>query len=305
MQMRTFVTVLATLLVCKAVAGPQPLHSGDVGVTLPLTGEQSAASAKPNFEVASIKLNEHWKFSPPPYSLDSDENFVSGQSLFIVDAPLTSLIAFAYKLNSQYTMLANLPKWATSQSLHVSARIPGNPTKDGVREMMKTLLSERYHLQLHYEKQEKSVFALSLIRAGQLGPGLHHFVSCKVEGTPPKRDDVITDLGWLPCNTYLALDKPGGAVFVAARDTTMSQLCAFLSSVGDFGRMVVDRSGVTESIDFGIEYTKARLTTEGSEMSRSEPLESALKNQLGVKLTPLKTMVDVPIIDQLDPLIAD
>lgn len=97
MQMRTFGTVLATLLVCKAVAGPQPLHSGDVGVTLPLTGEQSAASAKPNFEVASIKLNEHWKFSPPPYSLDSDEDFVSGQSLFIVDAPLTSLIAFAYK----------------------------------------------------------------------------------------------------------------------------------------------------------------------------------------------------------------
>ncbi len=305
MRWRTSGTLLTMLLVSTAAGWTLTLHSGNMSVT-PLTfGQQSTTSARLSFEVASIRPNEHWKYSPPPYSLDSDESFVAGQSLFTVDAPLSSLIAFAYKLNSQYSMLTNLPKWATSQSLHVSARIPGNPTKDGVREMVKTLLSERYHLQIHFEKQDKAVFALSLVKEGQLGPGLHHFASCKVEGTPPKREDVIKDLGWLPCNTYLALDKPGGAVFVGARETTMSQLCAFLSNVGEIGRMIVDRSGVTEPIDFGMEYTKARLSTEESDSTRSEPLESALKNQLGVKLTPLRTMIDVPIIDRLDPLTAD
>ena len=202
-------------------------------------------------------------------------------------------------------MLTNLPKWAGSQSLHVSARIPGNPTKDGVREMVKTLLSDRYHLQLHFEKQEKAVFALSLIKEGRLGPGLHRFVSCEVRGTPPSSNEPITNLGWLPCNTYLAFDKPGGTVFVGARDTTMNQLCAFLSNVGDLGRMIIDRSGMTEPIDFGMEYSKARLPSEESNSSPAEPLESALKNQLGVKLSPLKTMVDVPVIDRLDPLTAD
>ena len=305
MRLRMLATLLAMLLPNTVVAQSTTINDGGNGALYHSNVAQSAAAAKPSFEIASIKPNEHWKFSPPPYSLDSDESFVSGQSLFEVDASLTSLIAFAYKLNSQYTLLANLPKWASSQSLHVSARIQGNPTKDGVREMMKTLLSERYHLQLHFEKQEKAVFALSLIKEGRLGPGLHRFVSCEVTGTPPQRDDVITDLGWLPCNTYLALDKAGGGVFVAARDTTMSQLCAFLSSVGDLGRMVVDRSGLNEPIDFGMEYTKARLPPEQSELSRSEPLESALKNQLGVKLLPIKTMVDIPIIDSLDPLTAD
>ena len=134
---------------------------------------------------------------------------------------------------------------------------------------------------------------------------MHRFVSCKVEGAPPKGEDVITDLGWLPCNTYLALDKPGGAVFVGARDTTMSQLCAFLSNVGEIGRMIVDRSGVTEPIDFGVEYMKAQLSCEKSALSRSESLESALKYQLRVKLTPLKSRIHVPIIDRLEPLTAD
>ena len=305
MKIRMCAAPLMMLLAMTAIAEPSTIPNKGIGTVGFSNVAQSPVDGKPRFQVASIKPNEHWKFSPPPYSLDSDESFVSGQSLFQVDVPLTALIAFAYKLNSQYAMLTNLPKWASSQSLHVSARISGNPTKDGVREMVKTLLSDRYHLQLHFEKQEKSVFALSLIQRGQFGPGLHRFASCEIKGTPPGRNEPITDLGWLPCNTYLAFDKPGGAVFVGARDTTMNQLCAFLSNVGDLGRMIVDRSGVTESIDFGMEYAKARLPSEQSEPSRAEPLELALKRKLGVKLVPLKTMIDVPVIDRLDTLTED
>ena len=66
---------------------------------------------KAEFEVASIRPNEHWKYSPPPYSLDFHESFVGSQPLFTVDAPLSLLIAFAYKLNSQYSVLTNLSQW--------------------------------------------------------------------------------------------------------------------------------------------------------------------------------------------------
>ena len=83
------------------------------------------------------------------------------------------------------------------------------------------------------------------------------------------------------------------------------QICAFLSNVGQIGRMIADGSRVTEPIDFGVEYMKAQLSCEKSALSRSESLESALKYQLRVKLTPLKSRIDVPIIDRLEPLTAD
>ena len=92
-------------------------------------------------------------------------------------------------------------------------------------------------------------------------------------------------------------------MFVAARDTTMQQLCAFLSNVGALGRTVVNGSGLSGSIDFGMEYAKTRLSAGGEDAnSSSEPLESALKNQLGVKLTPQKAMLDIPIVDQIGEL---
>jgi len=259
-------------------------------------------TTKLSFEVASVRPNEKWRYTSD-YSLDSDDNFVAGKEFFSADASLSTLIAFAYKLDLQNSMLTNLPKWASAQSYNVRARVPGNPSKDQVREMMKSLLAERFHLSMHFEEQEKPVFVLTIIRPDHLGPGLHLHKSCAVEGAPPKSGEPITVLDWLPCNVYLALDRPGGSVFVAARDTTMQQLCAFLSNVGGLGRVVVDGSGLSDSVDFGIEYAKARLSARQEDSnSSSEPLESALKNQLGVKLTPQKAMLKIPIVDHVGEL---
>jgi Protein of unknown function (DUF3738) len=59
-------------------------------------------------------------------------------------------------------------------------------------------------------------------------------------------------------HTYFALNRPEGEIFAAARNTTMRQLCAFLSNVGGYGRTLVDQSGIAGAIDFGMEYTKAK-----------------------------------------------
>ena len=71
------------------------------------------------FEVASVRLNEKWKFADPGYSLDSDDNYVPGESLFIADGPLSTFIGFAYKLDLLNSMIANLPKWANDQSYEI------------------------------------------------------------------------------------------------------------------------------------------------------------------------------------------
>jgi bla regulator protein blaR1 len=278
-----------------------------VPVLGPLPLEQAEGQAeKFEFEVASVRLNEKWKFADPGYSLDSDDSYVPGQGLFVADGPLSTFIAFAYKLDLMNSMIARLPKWANEESYEIRARVPGRPSKDQVRLMMRALLAERFQLAMHFEKQERSALALTLIKPGKLGPGLHRHdeaAGCKVSGTPPRPQGRILALDWLPCNVYIALDRPAGAIFAGARNTTMRQLCAFLSNVGGYGRTVVDQSGVGGAIDFGIEYTRPKPDGDVDQGGSSvESLEEALGDQLGAKLTPVRAVVDIPVVDEVSAL---
>jgi uncharacterized protein (TIGR03435 family) len=299
------------LLVFEGIIALAPFtlsgQNGGVSITGPLPLEQVEGQAgKLEFEVASVRLNEIRKFADPGYSLDSDDNYVSGQDLFVADAPLSIFIEFAYKLDMLHSMISNLPKWANEQTYEIRARIPGSPSKDQVRMMMRALLVERFQLAMHFEKQEKPALALTLIKPGTLGSGLHRHdeaAGCKVSGPPPKAEGKISGLDWLSCNTYLALDRPEGGIFAAARNTTMRQLCAFLSNVGGYGRTVVDQSGIAGSIDFAVEYTKPKADIDIEHAAPAvETLEEALSDQLGVKLTRVKALLDIPIVDQLSAL---
>jgi uncharacterized protein (TIGR03435 family) len=296
---------LVVFLTAAFAVGPFRLLGQDrvVQVLGPLPLDQAHDQARRfEFEVASIRVNEKWKFSDPGYSLDSDDNFVPGEGLFIADAPLSTFIGFAYKLDLLHPMIANLPKWADEQSYEIRARIPGAPGKDQVRLMMRALLIERFQLAIHFEKQEKPALALTLIKPGKLGPGLHRHdegAGCKVTGTSPKPEEKISSLDWLPCSTYLALDRPGGAIFSGARNTTMRQLCAFLSNVGGYGRPVIDESGITGGIDFGMESTRPRADGVQQTESAIETFDEALRYQLGVKLTQVKALLDIPIVDRM------
>ena len=296
------------VVIFGAVFWVGPLRSLGQNSAVPVLGplpleQTNGQASRFEFEVASVRLNEKWKFADPGYSLDSDDNYVPGESLFIADGPLSTFIGFAYKLDLLNSMIANLPKWANEQSYEIRARVPGAPSKDQVRLMMRALLIERFQLAIHFEKQEKPALALTLIKPGKLGPGLHRHdkgAECRVTGTPPKPEEQISSLDWLPCNTYLAFDRPGGAIFSAARNTTIRQLCAFISNVGRYGRTVIDESGIAGAIDFGMEST--RPGADGAEQAGSavETFEEALKDQLGVKLTQVKALLDIPIVDRVN-----
>ena len=69
------------------------------------------------------------------------------------------------------------------------------------------------------------------------------------------------------------------------------------------GRKVVDHTGLTGRYDFNLTWTPDDTATEGSAASGAAPgpsLFTAVQEQLGLKLEPIRAPVDVVVIDHLE-----
>src|SRR5579863_3117517 len=140
------------------------------------TDWQAAAGGKMGFEVASIRPSTPETVRYPPFPLDGGNAFTQTGGRFTADFPLVTFIDFAYTIaptpDQRQSMLAHLPKWVATDRFLIQAKAPANTTKDQFRLMMQTLLADRFQLAVHFESREASVYALSLVKAGKLGPNL-------------------------------------------------------------------------------------------------------------------------------------
>jgi uncharacterized protein (TIGR03435 family) len=121
-------------------------------------------AAKPAFEVASIKAS-----APLPTLIAQIRSgevrpgmSVSGNR-FDCQMSLDSLIAAAYRVRTSQIVG---PDWLSSQRFEIHATIPEDTPKEKVREMLQTLLEERFKLKAHLENKEEAVYALVVSKGG-------------------------------------------------------------------------------------------------------------------------------------------
>jgi uncharacterized protein (TIGR03435 family) len=210
-------------------------------------------------------------------------------------------------------MLAHSPKWVATERFTIEARAPSNTTKDQFRPMMQTLLADRFQLAVHFESQQASVYALSLIKAGKLGPNLRPHS----EGPPcPATGDMDSPLrnaGVFPpiCEMYMFARGPDHArVWWGRRNITMASLAEMLphapfSGASAVDRPVVDETGLNGTFDFKIEYAPEPASP-GADGTQPDPdgttFPSALREQLGLKLTSAKGQAQILVIDHVEKL---
>ena len=177
--------------------------------------------------------------------------------LFIADYPLEVYIEFAYKYwpsrERRENMLAHLPKWVSTDDFGIRARAAGNPTKDQMRLMVQALLADRFGLVVHFETQETSVLAMTLIKPGKLGPKLRLHAdgpSCDVPAPNPTSETSSKGIDIFPpaCGDFEAIGKPNNVIELGARNTTMEMITYNISEVGQFGRPVVDKHGTEREV---------------------------------------------------------
>jgi bla regulator protein blaR1 len=271
------------------------------------------------FEVASVKASKLPRI--PDFPLDQGNAKTPG-GRFSVALSLPIYISFAYKLGAnpeQYRVLTHLPESVSKDIYDIEARAPGNPTKDQMRLMMQSLLAERFKLAVHFETREVPVYALTLVKQGKTGlklrphaegpPCPDSFIDINPR-TPPKAGDVFPP----NCETAPSRGTPDGMRLVGSRNTTMPLLADMIYAYGAFDgevdKPVVDRTGLSGRFDFTIQY----MAGENDMLARSipganspppssdgTPFLRALREQLGLKLTPGRGQVRILIVDHVEP----
>ena len=288
------------------------------------------------FDVASVKLLKPGAGGRDAYfALDAGDGFRthSGENphgRFSATFALPVYIGFAYKFaltpQLRQAMVDGLPKWVDTDVFDIEAKAAGNPTKDQMRLMMQSLLAERFHLAVHLEARETPVFVLTLIKPGTWGPKLIRHADgppCDVSGRQDPAtgmSDAGDDVFPPRCETQASVLGKNGRMVQGSRNTTMALFAGSLGRTA--GRPVVDRTGITDRIDYRLEWTlddadraasrvqlenlvaKGAIARMPPDIDDPDPdpvtLPEAVRKQLGLKLESAKAPVQTLVIDRIE-----
>ena len=259
-----------------------------VAVAGSFAAAQTPASTRPSFEVASIKRS-------PKDAKGTRWGSDPGGRWSMRNQAVSVMIREAYP--AQARDLIGAADWVTSEPYDVDAKADGNPTREQIRLMLQTLLSERFRLRVHYETHERPIYALTIARAdGRTPAGL---VRSKID-----------------CDAVAAARREGRTADIPA-PANGAPACGFGSSYGPEGvtlrfggaplsrlgegvsvpdsRIILDRTGLTGGYEFTLTY---KQQPEPGDDRAS--LFTALEEQLGLKLVSDRAPLQVLTIDQIE-----
>jgi uncharacterized protein (TIGR03435 family) len=232
----------------------------------------------PSFEVASIKPAK-----PGSWHSDLDE---TGDRLTIQNYTVRHLIREAYGLKSDSQVLGG-PDWIDKQAFDIAAKIDdaevarmhGMSDNQSGKEwglMLQSLLADRFGLRASRDERVLPTFALVVTKSGAK---IRHSTA---QGAGSSSDDQGIEV-W------------GGEM--TANAVSMNDLADSLTGLRDIGnRVVVNRTGLDGDYDFKL--TWARDRGDGASTNSPYPeLFTALPEQLGLKLKPERSRVDVVVIE--------
>lgn len=160
--------------------------------------------------------------------------------------------------------------------------------------MMRSLLEERFKLAVHHVTKDFPVYELVVAKNG---PKLKE----SVETAPAQAKEGFPTL---PAGRPgMAINFGDGRARLAAHQEPLSVLANMLR--GRAGRQVLDKSGLTGTYDFTLEFSLRELTGLAPDDEPVPSLFDALPQQLGLKLEDRKAPFDVVVIDHCEKVPTD
>jgi uncharacterized protein (TIGR03435 family) len=269
-----------------------------------------SATPKLEFEVASVRQNRSDDKAYSNFPLNPGPQFSpSGGHLVATNMLLLQYIVFAYKLTSFQiqSIRSQLPDWARSDHFDIEARAEGEPTKDQMRLMMRSLLEDRFKLTVHHESRQVPIFGLVLAKPGEMGTRLVRHP--EDDPTCSKAPLPQSTSGGYPAACGAGASMPPsvpGLTAIGGRKVTMEMFAVGLTNLyNNVNRPVIDQTGLNGTFDYTLEWVPEPdgplLPDAKSQPDLGGPTFSeALRKQLGLKLVPEKAPIDVIVLDRVE-----
>jgi len=249
--------------------------TGDAAWEIPEPDKPMALDADPTYDVVTVK---------PSDPNDGNRGFQTrGRHIRAANETVNDMISFGWGIHVK--QIVGGPAWLGTDHYFVDGvpDAPGEPNLTQFRSMIRKVLADRFGLKVHTEKQELSVYALTVAKGG---PKL-----TKSLGNPngPPNDNFST------------------SAYMKETNTTMGEYAKAMQYVLD--RPVVDQTGLEGRWDFMLKWTPdesqftaigARIPPPPDNPNAPPGLFTAIQEQIGLKLDAVKAQADVIVIDKVE-----
>ena len=229
--------------------------------------QMMATDAEPDWEVATVRPSN-------PDDTNGQRIRFRGRYVMILDHTVEDILLIGYGV--QKSQLAGEPDWVKTERWDVDG-VPdaeGEPNMRQLQAMMQKILVERFELKLHREQRVMSVFALTVAKGG-----------------PKMTPDASDPNGWINQQNSAA----NGRDIENLKNASMPDLAQILQF--RVNRPVVDQAGLKGRYDFKLQWTTDEAQT--TQPDAPPGLFTAIQEQIGLKLEPVKAPADVLVIDNV------
>ena len=221
----------------------------------------------PVYEVASIKPDQ----AGGRPSVGSGK----GGRLTATNATLKTLIALAYDVRDY--QISGGPNWLGTAGWDIVAtpEHPVDPTPDNIdyfRQMLQSLLADRFQLAISREKKELPLYALVVAKDG-----------ARLKAVAKWQNPT-------------EMRVHGGQGQLIGEKVSMTVLTRVLSDIA--GRTVTDETGLDGYYDFKLEWRPDE--TQPPALGDPPSIFTAIQEQLGLKLESQKGLVEILVIDHAE-----
>lgn len=226
-----------------------------------------------NFDVASIHPSQ------PGLVNGYIKALPGGHGYTAVNVPVKVMISLMYKVPMR--QIRGGPDWLNQDRFNVEARVDGAYSADDLHIMYQNLLADRFHLKLQRETHEGNVYALTVDPSG---------LKMQLNTSPDDYD----------------IPMRGPAAHTIGKRVPMKYLCWWIGQqLQSDARPCVDLTGLTGNYNFTLSFVPllppgSNADNLGPEYKDLPDIFSAVREQLGLRLTAQKGPVEDLIIDQID-----